>query len=426
MIRAFVRSTSLLAVFAALTSGADAQTLLGSDGISQTAWEFTPAFGGPCPEPAPLLAGCPYTVPFCGVIGPGVAQPGSFFGDIADDPLTDTFFLTDGFLIEQYTLDTPCVGPMTCGPLNTFPAPSFMGPITGMGFDNTGGVVAAAGTRLLWLTDGFSIAAITPGPVGSCTFTPVFGPCAPIGVGQMTDITWDPGSGTAWVCDTSGRVHQIAPTGCTVINTFSAAPLCGLGFGLTGLAFDGGTPTLLPLPPSQSALWVTDGTAVGRLDITGAVAAPTFGAPVSCFPTPAFLNGLALTQHGFRYGNPRIQARLDTYGQASSPGPTFGLEVIAAPPGSAAWMILNFNFPGVGYLCPSVGAAGTKLWVNPAPPAIINFIGLLPPNCAPIPAPVGPGVPVGLEAYVQFVFLPPGGPPAVDATNAIAVTFMRP
>lgn len=410
------------------TSLSHGQTLLGSDGLNMAAWEFTPMTGGPCPEPLPLLAGCPYTVPFCGLVGPGPAQPGTFFGDIADDPLTDTFYLTDGFVIEQYTLDTPCFGPMTCAPLNAFGAPTLLGPLTGMGFDHTGGVVSALGSRLLWLTDGLRIMAIRPGIPGSCSFTTVFGPCTPPipGGGRMTDITWDPTTGTLWVCDTLGQVHNIAVPGCTILSSFPAVGACGLSPDLTGIAYDGGTSPAAPLPFALPALWITDGNTVARLDISGAPAAPTFGAPISCFPSANFLNGLALTQHGFQFGQNRVQARLDTYGQASTPGPTFGLEVFAAPFGANAWMILNYNFPGPGFFCPSVPAASTQLWVSPVAPGTITFLGPLPPNCAPIPAAIPPGVPIGLEAYVQIIFTAGASPPAIDATNAIAVTFMLP
>jgi hypothetical protein len=58
--------------------------------------------------------------------------------------------------------------------------------------------------------------------------------------------------------------------------------------------------------------------------------------------------------------------------------------------------------------------------------AIINNLGPLPPGCTPIPLPVPAAVPVGLEVFAQFVFLPVGGPPAVDATNAIYATVMLP
>ncbi|RKY18648.1 MAG: hypothetical protein DRQ55_12775 [Planctomycetota bacterium] len=411
-----------------LTSPSLGQTLLGSDGSSMSAWEFTPAQANPCPQPTPLLANCAYNLPFCGTPGPSFAQPGTFLGDIADDPITDSFYLTDGFIIEQYTLDAPCATPLACAPLNAFLAPSFMGPLSGMGFDNSGGVVAPSGTPLLWLTDGMNIAAIAPGPPGSCAYTLVFGPCVPLipGGGRMTDISWDPTTGTLWVCDAFGMVHNILPTPCTVLSSFSALAACGLTPGLTGIAYDGGTTPAPPTPPALPALWLTDGLSMGRVDITGAPAAPTFGAPNACFPTPAFLNGLALTQHSFGYGNPRIFARLDSYGQASTPGPTFGLEVYGAPTGANAWLILNYNVPGPGYLCPSVGGAGTKLWVDPTPPGSISNLGPLAGSCVALPAPVPGSLPIGAEAYAQIVFVPFGGPPAVDATNAIAVTFMQP
>ncbi|MFT7465268.1 MAG: hypothetical protein ACI9EF_003633 [Pseudohongiellaceae bacterium] len=418
--------TLALLAGAILAPTPSAQTLLGSDNINLLAWEFSPAPANPCNQPNPLVAFCPFTTPTCGITSPGFAQPGQLWGDIADDPLTDTFYLTDGRIIEQYTLDTPCSGPLTCGPVSSFMAPSFMGPITGMGFDNTGGVVAPPGTPLLWLTDGRMIAAITPGP---CGYVPVFGPCLVAGIGagdQLTDLTWDPSSGSLWACTNAGLVHNIAPTLCAVVSTF-APDNCGLfGSPLTGIAFDAGTPALLPLTPSLPTLYVTNGFVVARMDTTGAPPVPTFGSPSNCTPTPQFLSGLALTQHGGSFGFNRVNARLDTYGQSSTPGPTFGLEVYNPPAGANAWLILNFNFPGLGFFCPPLPGAGTNIWVDPTAPGTVTNLGPMSSTCTAIPLPIPPLVPVGLEAFAQFVFVPTTGPPAVDATNGIYTTVMLP
>ena len=418
--------TLLLVAAPAPTAGA--QTLLGVDGTAGLAWEFSPASGAPCGQPFTTLASCPYSTPSCSPSFPLPFSLGTILGDVADDPLTDTMFLTDGITIEQYTLDTPCGGPMGCSPLNAFLPPSSMGGITGMCFDNTGGVVAPGGTPLLWITDGFALAALVVGPTFSCTYSVAFGPClvTPVGIGPITDISWDPNSGSMWACDVSGMVHNISLPSCNVGYSFPAAPACGLTTLLQGIAYDAGTPTLPPLPPSAPTLYVTDGLVVARLDVTGLFGTPTFGAPVACTPTPAFLSGLALTQHGNSYSFPRVLAYLDTYGQASTPGPTFGVDVYNAPAGANAWFILNFNFPGPGFLCPALGAAGTKIYVNPTPPAFINNIGPLPPGCVSIPLPIPSGAPVGLEVYIQIVFIPTSGPPAVDATNAVATTVMLP
>ncbi|MFT7462406.1 MAG: hypothetical protein ACI9EF_000746, partial [Pseudohongiellaceae bacterium] len=404
-----------LLVGAALSPLTNAQTLLGSDNINLQAWEFSPSPANPCVQPDPFVVSCPISSPICGNPSPGFAQPGQLWGDIADDPLTDTFYLTGGRIIEQYTMDTPCVGPLTCAPLNSFPAPSFMAEITGLGFDNTGGVVAPAGTPLLWLTDGVQITAITPGLPGSCSYTVVFGPCSPTGMPageRMTDLTWDPSSGSLWVCTDSGRVHNILPTPCTVASTFTTA-LCGVAtMPLTGIAFDTGTPALAPLVPSTPTLFVTNGTIVQRMTTTGGLPVATFGSPTPCTIAPSFLSGLALTQHGGTYGSNRINAKLNTYGQSSTPGPTFGLEVTNAPAGFNAWLILNFNFPGTGFLCPPAGIAGTKVWVDPTPPGVVTNLGPMTSSCTPIPLPIPPAVPVGWEAFAQVLFLPVSGPPA--------------
>lgn len=412
---------------AALVPQAPAQTLLGLDGSTLTAFEFSPAQGGVCPQPIPLLAACSYVNPTCGVPSPGPVPPGSFLGDIADDPVTDTFFLTDGLIIEQYTLDAPCVGPMACAPIQSFGAPSSMGPLTGMGYANTGGLIAALGSPLLWITDGRDIAGIIPGPPGSCTYTIAYGPCTIVlpNPGIMTDLTWDPDSGSLWASDSLGFVHNIDVLTCSWVSQL-AVTQCGLGPGLTGIAFDGATPAGFPLPATLPALYVTDGAMVARIDISGSVAVPTFNNPVACTPTPGQLDGLALTQHGNTYGTNRVQARLRPFGQATTPSANFGVEVQFAPAGANAWFVLGFSWPGQGYFCPPITGAQTSVWVNPAPPGSVTNIGPLPGPCFALPLPIPAGVPPGLEAFVQIVFIPPGGPPAVDATNAVAVTVMLP
>lgn len=421
-------SLSLFVAVTFLAMPLTAQTLLGVDGTFGLAWEFTPSAGAPCPQPSASVISCNYAVPSCSPAFPGPFSAGTILGDVADDPVTDSMYLTDGFVIQQYSLDSPCGGSMTCNPLNSILPPTTMGAITGMCFDNTGGVVAPVGTPLLWITDGFSLAALVVGPIFSCTYTVAFGPCpiTPVGFGPMTDISWDPSSGSMWACDTTGFVHNITFPGCSVGASFPAAPACGLSPLLQGIAFDGGTPAVFPLPPSAPTLYITDGLAVARLDITGLPGVPTFGAPTACTPTPAFLSGLALTQHGTHYGTPRLLAQLDTFGQSITPSTGFGLEVFNAPAGANAWLIANYNFPGTGYLCPSAGGAGTKLWVNPTPPALILNLGPLPGGCVALPVAIPAAVPVGLEIYAQVVFIAPGGPPAVDATNAIAATIMLP
>jgi hypothetical protein len=405
-----------------------AQTLLGVDGVSATAWEFTPSPGGACPAPTPFLAGCPYGTPtICGTPGPGPIPAGSVFGDIADDPLTDTFWLTDGFIIQNYTEDSPCFGAMTCNTLGAFFVPSFIGPITGMCFDNSSPVSIGAGAGVLWLTDGRDIVGVVPPAPGSCNFTVAFGPCSvilPTG-GIMTDITWDFSTMTIWASGSAGFVHNIDVLACNYLSTLPVTN-CGLGPGLTGIAFDGGTPAAPPLLPSLPAMYVTDGLMVERLDITGAPAAPTFGAPVTCTPTPAFLSGLALTQHGTTYGTSRAVARLETFGNASTPSTSFGLEVYNAPAGDNAWLIIGFNFPGLGYFCPPITGASTNIWVDFTPPGSITNLGPLPGPCVALPAFIPAATPIGLELFAQIVFIPTTGPPASDATNGVAVTVMLP
>jgi hypothetical protein len=431
-----MRSMSSLRPFAmlvlgslALTVPAQAQTLYGNDGSSQTLWEFTWLPGGACSAPNVKRIGCPYTQGMCGIVtGTVPAPPLGILGDVAVDSSTDSVFVTDGKIVERFVGDRPCGSPSPCTPIDAFPIPpSFLlGPITGLGYDELG--TLTPGTPTLWVTDGRLIAGLGPPPIASCLLpTLLIGPClAPLPPGVFaTDITWDPLSGTVWVSDTAGSVSNILVTtaGCTLLSSFPVAT-CGLGPVLQGIAFDLGSGRLNSGSPVP-ALFVTDGFAVEHVDITGAVPGASFYAVGPCSPTNGPLNGLAFASHGIDFGAPKIISTCGSFGQSTTPSATFGLEFSNAPPFGLGVLLMNFSVPGPGVACPPITGSGASFWVNPAfgAPAFF-FFPPTPPGCNAFLSPIAPAVPTGIEVYYQFFFV--NGATVTDHTQGCAVTITPP
>jgi len=419
-----LRLPCLAAAVVALSLPLSAQRLLGVSTGAPVAFDFTALPGAPCGQPLPVVIPLPYALPpVCLAPVPGPIPAGALLGDIADNPLTDTIFVTDGFAIGEYTGDTACGLPPGVL-INHFLVPPMpAGPLTGMGMDAAG--TFSGGAPMLWVTDGVFLEGIVPSPPGTC-LPPiiVFPPCPLAGVGApFTDVSWDPATLTVWACDAAGFVHNFAPgLGCPPTMPPFLAATCPLAGPLTGIAYDTGTPGVLaPLP----ALFVTDGVMVQYLTLGGGPAPPAFYAPVPCSPAPAPLAGLSLSHRGVSYGAPLAVATLDTFGQATSPGPTFGLEITGTPPGSVVYLVASLNLPGPGFACPPLFAAGATLWVTP-PFLVILFLGALPPICVPIPTAIPPAVPAGVQVFLQCIMLGPGGPPALDATNGVCITLGPP
>jgi len=149
----------------------------------------------------PVVASFPTTLPFaCATVGPLAPPPFGVLGDVAFDTVADVVWATDGTTITSYT---PAGAPIV-----SFPVPAPLGPLTGLGFNSAAGV--------LIMTDGALIAgAVT---FGAGCVVPIVGPGmipspAP---GLLTDIEWDPLSGTFFGCDTLGFVTGYTPAGVLV------------------------------------------------------------------------------------------------------------------------------------------------------------------------------------------------------------------
>ncbi len=129
-----VLATGLLLGASQLVAG---QRLFGVEGASALTWDFPAASGGTCPAPTPGALPCSHAVAIC----PGVPAleivPGvRLHSDIADDPLTDIVYVTDGFVIGAFTGDRSC-GLPPCSPLSAFEKPAGIFGLTGMGCDSS-------------------------------------------------------------------------------------------------------------------------------------------------------------------------------------------------------------------------------------------------------------------------------------------------
>jgi hypothetical protein len=430
-------SRILMAGFALalITPAVSAQKVYGLDGFNTKVHEYPMLPGAPCGQPVPTLTTWNYSVPppCPGPVAGPTPPPGlDSWGDIATDSLGDTVFVCDGFVIEEYAELNPFKGTLPGTAINSFFAPLVSGlPVTGMGMDETG--LFTAGMRTLWLTDGFDIWGIIPSAPGTCAnvgiTVPPFNSPFPVGPGALlTDVTWDPSSQTLLACDQAGFIHSIVvgggpgPYGYFPVG---GGPFCNLTPSLEGIAMDlATTPSVLGLPP---AFYVTDGFTLAYLDVTPALATPTFYTPVPCRPTTGPHNGLAYVNHSINFGA-GTGAKFDTFGQPSSPGPTYGI-TITSPAPAFAWALFGSNIPGPGYFCPPIVVVGNPLYVDAlTPPGGYFPLGPVGAGQTSLPAPIPAGLPPGVEAYFQ-VFLDmspgiPGGP--WRATDAVDLVITAP
>lgn len=420
--------TLCVATLLLLAPATSAQRLYGLDGPAATAIEFNSAPAGPCAAPIPSLTTwltmvpppCPGP-PLGPSPGPG---PGSF-GDIAVDRLTDTIYVTDGFIIEQYADASPVTATAPGTPLNSFFLPPVgLGPLNGMGFDSAGVV---AGIPALYVTDGFLVMGIAPSPPGSCAPPLIVVPPfpSPFPGPILTDISVDPSTGSLLACDSVGMVQSFFAGGAPgpwAIIPVSGTLGCGLG-PLEGIAVDlATTPSLLGLPPSY---YVTDGVTVAYVLAAGGPAPATFYTPLTCWPAPAPITGLAYAAHSNNFAGAPGTATLTSYGQSSSPGPTYGVVVSGIPGPAFLWLLIGVNIPGPGFFCPPLTAVGNPLYVDFfTPPGLASGLFVTPGPTAVLPLPIAPGVPPGIEFYVQvFLDLTPAGPGgpwlATDPLNTV-------
>ena len=415
-----------------------AQTLFTMDGVAGTVLhqQSSPS-GGACNAPNPSGAPAwPYVgIPTCPP-GPNpvpiAGPPGGLLGDVAVDSVNNFVYVTDGVTIVEAQAERPC--PSLDGRIvNAYSVPAIptpsggtMAALSGLGYDGTAGV--------MWVTDGVYIAGLTGfgAPTGTCPAPTIVHAAFRSGVtaaGFLTDVSWDPFTGSLWACDNIGKIHHIlvggGPAGPSI--TVSPGP-CGLGSVLQGIAYDRATPGLtVPF----RAVYVTDGFNIVYIDTsTGLPATPgssPFYTPNACGIATQATNGLAYSSSAINYGSPRVDMTIRSFGQSTSPGPSFGFEVDGTPTGTVIWLVANF-LPGGGPECPPLAAAGTDVWVNPFPPAILMPLVSVGGQCNPIPTPIPGGVPGGITVLVQLAAIDLSDPfgTALDATEGMAFTIAVP
>jgi len=335
----------ILAV-ACLAGSANAQAIYGVDGPAGLVVERAP--GGNDPQSFWSFVGtfsCPPALPGAGVVPVGLSlspfggPAPEVRGDIAVDRGSDTIWVSDGRdVLEFDRFGTPLSG--FVGGASTGPVPSVVpGFVTGL---------AMAGGDL-WITDGATVALVTP-PAGTC-YTPttllVFG-VSTLTTGIVSDLTWDPGSSSLWICSTTGVVTNISivgllgpggsGSGSASIGpggSFAVAPSAAFGLTtpLTGIAWD--------TAQSVPTFFVTDGYTMANLSITSAgvvPAAATFYNPSPVYPlAPELFSGIAFSARPITYGaGTGLTIGVTGNGQLTTPNPLFGLTMTDAPPTAIA------------------------------------------------------------------------------------------
>jgi hypothetical protein len=391
-----------------------AQLLYTVDGAAGLAFETPLMPGPPCGQPTnpilawPILGLVPPSCPAGGpTLVPTIPPPAGLLGDVGVDRLTDIVYITDGFHIEEFAGGSP-IGLPPGFPLNSYIVPPQlnMAGLTGLCVDGVGFV---PGVPNIWITDGFLVAAISPGLPGcgpAGIVVPPFFHGLPISPNTLlTDLSWDPTTGTLWVCDTAGWIHQMGIGGGLVGPSWPVVG-CGLVPPLQGIAYDLGSQAKFPFVGAQMvpAVFVTDGFMIESVDVSsGLLAPPTFYAPNPCSGTPGPSHGLAYATKGITFGAGGGNLTITSSGQSSSPGPTFWLYATGATPGSVMWVTVGANAFAPGYFCPPLMAVGQPLWVDfITPPGQLIFLGASVPGIMPIPAAIPPGLPTGAAMFVQF------------------------
>jgi hypothetical protein len=249
----------------------------------------------------------------------------------------------------------------------------------------------------LWLTDGQRAVEVLP-PATPCTTPPVvtapfllppLGPSA-----SVTDIDWNPATNTLWICNAQGMVGNVLPGG-VLLSSFSGVPgPCGLAAPLLGLAVDSST-------PGAVALYLTDGTKVARVGLSGAPASKTFGQPLTCFGVPTGkAYGLGFSSRAVYYGAGSLE--LATEGEAVIPSTSLLVTLSGAPPSALA--ILPFS---LSPLCPPFAISGIEVLIFPSAFALFTHVvdstgGAVQPIVIP------PTTAVGLEVFYQWFVVQPG------------------
>lgn len=347
---------------------------------------------GACGDPTgPVIGGFPYLAAFgCPTAGPfpppiaaGPATP----GDIAVDRINDLVFITDGMVITGYT--------KAGVPVVSFPSP-LPPPLTGLGWA-AAMPVGPAGPSL-WVTNGVLAAAVLYPIAGCVAAVPFSVPPFPVTfAGMCTDIDYDPMTATVFESNSMGPISNQTLAGAPgPFGVFGPGLACAFG-GLQGIAVD---------TASCGALFVTSGVMMGRLAFGGGPVAPTFYAPMACWPAagPMPHSGLGFDATPVRYATGCNNGGIgipvaDTIGEALTPQPGFAVRMTGGTPGAVALLVL-----GAAPACPRVPIGfGCAIATFPLI-TVIGPIGVPPGGTIVIPAPLPPGLGcTGATGYVQWI-----------------------
>ena len=382
-------------------------TLDSSGAFPPLVGQFTGPPFGPCLYPnGPLVAAFPALGGPCPGLGP-VVPP---LGDVADDPIGDLVFVSDGLVIAGYT----ALGMF----LGSYPSPVML---TGMGYD------ALAG--LLWVTDGFAYAALPP-PLACMVAPPppVIGPFpVPFGVGlfgaPINDIDWDASTGSLWACDGAGVVGNFLPGPVPLPGPFGWFPVVPgaclpLVPGLDGIVVDA-------TMPGAGVFYVTDGMSVAHMLPGGALAAPSFHTPISCFPLGLPTAGLAFAGRQITFGMGADSSgifpapTIGSVGQSYTGNPAYGITLGGTVPGGTGFLLYSF-----GALCPAPMVYGGALPIYLGPPRFSG--GIVPVGAgggAALFTALPAALPPGLTINLQWIVLTGAGSVQVTSGGHLTVIF---
>lgn len=416
-IAAAVSATLMLAV----TTPLAAQSLLELTGMAGTVTEST---GPPaaCGFPTgPVLGAFLYPAPFGCPTAAATPFAAPYLGDVATNRLTNTIWVTDGFIFTEYTGGGPGFGL----PVRSFPLPiafALPGPVTGM--DVMQAPFAPAGTLLV--TDGAFCAGILPPAAPGCgppvVVIPPFALPFIGAAGLASDLSWSPAvGGSIWISTVGGFIGQVLLGGAPgPFGVFAPVGICAPAI-LTGIAVDTATPSAFGAPIST---YVTGGGMTYRCIPGGAAGALTFYRTAACvFATAPPNSGLGFSLHPLAYGVGTDPAFLPppvamAAGQSSTPSGPMSITLAGNAPGMA------YLFYGIAAACPPIPfLGGNSLYVapplfGPVGPFAVGAGGITLPFAIPA------GQPVGASITMQWIVAKAGG--GFQASNGIEFTIGRP
>lgn len=401
---------------AAFLSELEAQTVWSIEGGLPSYGEYNappPACGlGPLytllPAPPPV---CPTNTPF-----PFTCRLGGSAVDIDGNPLSGgiafpAILHSDGTVLEMTT------------PAGAYITSSVVGGVVLPGLIS--GVACDSLTDTIYLTDGFLVVGVgvPPGPP-ACGPPPIVVPPFPVvtpaGVG-ICGLGYDPCTGTLWACDGTGFVSHFAIGGAFLGGFAASPPLAPMLTGLTVNNTNGN------LQVTDGAM-VAEFTPAGLLAAPGAFYLAANPYPVPLWAAP--VSGLGFSLRPLVYGRGctkvagGIPPSIGTAGGYPFAGnPIFRIRETGATPGLSSFLLVSV-FPS----CPALPIFGCAPGLNIGLPFAAMFAtGIVPAAGtvsfpAPIPLPAaGPCAPlVGITPYFQFINIGGG---MVEMTEGLEFTI---